>query len=802
MTSIKLAFRKLFRWGEHTATRIFSLALGLAFGIVLLSEIFFYFSYDSFYPHANRTYIVTSNYNREKGSDKMEQSGYTSGAVGPGLRAEVPGVEAATRLTFMGNLDFYSENNRVYRGRIALADDQLFEVLPRPMVSGQGVETLKASMMCLVSSEIAANMGGDVMGQTIEIRGYPGKRVTIGGVFEKLPRNTNFTYDIAISMASISSFMWDGTNNWNGNDRYYTCVKLAKGVAPRSLAPAIRLMQEKHQNIEEYEAQGFLFKYTLEPIRRAFAKQAMDMIVILSAVAMIVLLVSLLNYLLLTVSTLVNRAKTSAIFKCYGANRRNLQGMIFMESAFIFLISLAVAAVLILILKPLAEAQVGHSLDVLLDPYVYLPILTTLIIIMIPIGYLPGRAFARTPIAIAFRTFHQRKNSWKKGLLAFQFAAAALFIALLVVVSLQYSMGQHANHGYTTENVYYGPTSGMDPHKVQTVLDELMALPEVENVGLGVSLPIYGCSGNNVMSPDGEKELFNIADLYYIDHDYLSILGIPISAGDTFSEEQSIAGDMLISQRFADMLALHNGWHNGVVGQNVRITEHHNNPDQSSRISGVYPDMVLGTFMYSDTRPSAYFYLPRQRFIQHFEQNPNFNFNILIKTHPGEHANITQKFNGIFNEAFLRGEAEVQSLALVHHNRYHPALAFRNGIYAGSMVVLLISLMGLLGYLSEETTRQRKSLAIRKINGATTAQIVNLFILGLGKLVVPFVIVGLVGAYYLSNLWMANFAAKITLHWYIFALSGIAILALTGIVAAINSWRAATRNPVEALRYE
>lgn len=824
MNAIKLATRKLFRKGEHTTTRIISLAIGLAFGIILLSEVFYYYSFDSFYPDSNRIYVVNESFKSDKNSDKLDTHPRVSGAIGPGMKAEVPGIEIATRINSIGTSVFYTEDNSSYKGKFVLADEYLFDVLYRPMVSGNAKEILQSPMTCMVSSEIALKMGGNVVGKIIEAKEYPGKKLTIGGVFESLPENTNFEFDIAISMVSTSSFTWDGTENWLGNDRYYTCVKLEKGISPESLAPAVRKMQEKNQNIEELELKnGVILKYSFESIQKMYVNNAGDMVLILSSIALIVLFVSIMNYMLLSVSTLVNRAKTSAIFKCYGAEKKDLQAMIFAESTLIFFISLVMAFVLILILKPLAEAQVGHSLTSTLNIQVVAPILFILSILMIIIGYFPGRLFAQIPVAAAFRSYHQKNTQWKKLLLAVQFTGAALILAVLVVVSMQYNQMKNANHGYDVNNVYYGSVSGMDPHKIQVVLNELQALPQVENAGLGFDVPINGASGNNVLSPDGEKDLFNVADFYYIDEDYLSILGIPIIAGEGFKEGQNSDLDVIISQKGASMLALNNGWKDGVVGKNISITEHNSN-NSTSKISGVFPDFIIGSIDGQDTRPSVFFYWSKETFLKTFELHPSFPFQIFIKTHPinstaaanSTSANTTattknisansthlmQKFTDIFNSAMLHNDAQINSLAVAQESKYQAQKGFRNAIYAGSAVILIISLMGLIGYLNDEIARNRKSLAIRKINGATTTDIVRIFVISIGKLAIPFVLVGLMGAWFLSSKWMQTFVIQIPLHWYIFALSGIFLLTLTATVAILNSLKAANQNPVESLRYE
>lgn len=168
---------------------------------------------------------------------------------------------------------------------------------------------------------------------------------------------------------------------------------------------------------------------------------------------------------------------------------------------------------------------------------------------------------------MAFRTYHRRKRSWKKGLLSVQFAGVSLFVAMLVVVNMQFNKIRITDHGYNVENVYFGYVSGMDPHRIETLLHELKSLPEVENAGLGFELPVGSWpSGNNVISPDGERELFNVADFYYVDDAYFPILGIPVVEGSPFFEVNSMTGDILISRKFADILVLSNGWNDGIPG--------------------------------------------------------------------------------------------------------------------------------------------------------------------------------------------------------------------------------------------
>ena len=799
MNSLKSAYRRLFFKGEHSVTRIISLVAGLAFGILLLSEVFYYYSYDSFYPDSNQIYVVHENFKVDNSSDELKSHSRVSGAIGPGLKAEVPGIEEATRLNSINASVFYTEDLKSYSAKVSLADEHLFDVLPRLIISGNPKEILQAPMNCMVSSEIAKKMGGNVIGKIIEIKEYPGKKITIAGVFEALPENTNYEYDVLISMVSTGQFTWDGTNNWLGNDRYYTCVKLEPGVNPKDLAPAVRKMQEKNQDIEKLEQQqeGMVLKYSFKPIRNIYVENTKTMIIILSTIAIAVLLVSLMNYILLTLSALINRAKSSAIHKTCGAQAVNLQKLVFTETLLLFFISLVGAAIIIFVMKPVAEHQLGHRLSSIFNPIVIWPLVFLMVTLLILISYMPGRFFSRIPVATAFHNFKQKRNKWKLALLSSQFVGASFILTVLVIVILQYNNMKNMDHGYQAKSVYYGSTSGMDAYKVSTVLNELRAMPEVDIVGLGSGMPVEGASGNNVLSPDGLKELFNVADFYSVDANYLSILDIPVTKGESFSTQNSINNDLVISSKGAELLQLNNGWTDGVIGKQITVTEH-----GATTIHGVFPDFIINSISSPDVRPSVFFYQPEEKFIQRKIEKPSYSYDIIIKVHSGAQAGTMKKIADVFNLALPRKDAVIKSLEDEQLNNYQGEKGFRNAMMAGNVIILLITVIGLLGYTTNEATRRRKELAIRRINGANLSDILRVFILDLEYIAVPAVLIGLIGAWITASKWMQNFASKITLNWVIFVVCSAFILLLVAVIAIANYTRTANKNPVEALRYE
>ncbi len=384
--------------------------------------------------------------------------------------------------------------------------------------------------------------------------------------------------------------------------------------------------------------------------------------------------------------------------------------------------------------------------------------------------------------------------------MSLQFVGASFILAMLVVVSLQYNKMQNANHGYQTENIFYVPTGGMDRTKLQTVINELEKLPEVENISIGETFPLFGAAGNNIMSDDGERELFNVADFYYIDENYMKVLGIQMKDGSNFTDE-SKTGEILISQSGAEKLIAYNKWKGSVVGKEISITEHHNT-DEKARICGVFPDFIIGSIANADNRPAVFFFVPQAKYIKFLTKNTGYDCNLIIRTSEHHSENIMTQLTDIVNIASPMKDIKVFSLDEKKRKAYQAEKGFRNTMLIGNGIILLITIIGLLGYTLSEVNRRRKELAIRKINGATVSNVLNLFFWDMQRMAIPAVLLGIAGSWFVAGKWMQNFSDKIALSWYLFLLSSLTFLCFVGFIAVASYWKSAKSNPVDDLRYE
>mgnify|MGYP006994346546 CR=1 FL=1 len=481
MKNILIAIRSIFKKGRHNVMKIVSLGIGLAVGLVLIAKVYFEQSYDDFYPDRDRVYQVWAKYQQNGG--ELKDYPQTSGGIAPTMQQQIPEIETVTRYTSFGDWTFTMTDTKMkYSGRCIIADSCFFDILPRPMLIGNAKEVLSIPMYVLVSSRIAKNIGGDVIGKNFTVDSSPGRTMTIGGVFEEVPENSHSRYDVIVSMASAGRFMWEGSpTNMLGNDRYISYVKLHKGVNPLALEEQVHTFVNSYFPPEEQQKTGFNIGFSFHELDGLHKElpQVKRMTWILSLLAFALIFTAVMNYILIVISSIVNRSKEVAVHKCYGASENNIHGMMFGEALVHIVLSLILALLLILAFRGTVEELLATSLDSLLLSNGSLVLLGICILVFFVSGFMPGSLYARIPVASAFRNYRENKRIWKKALLLVQFVATGFLVTMLVFVARQYTFMVNDRPGYAYENLAYCGLAGVDSTSRAKILDEVMRLPGV-----------------------------------------------------------------------------------------------------------------------------------------------------------------------------------------------------------------------------------------------------------------------------------------------------------------------------------
>lgn len=778
--------------------KVLSLGVGMAIAVILIAKVCFELSYDNVYKDIDRIYKIRTGAVMQ-GEDK--DFGQVSGAIAPGFKAEVPGVLEATRFTGIFNSENFiidDEGSKVAAEHL-LADSCFFRIFNRQFLAGEPEKALRSwSGDVAISKTFAEKLGGvgAAVGKQVANEDNPNLKLTVCGVYEDFPKNGSIHADVILSIEAMSQ---RSLSNWVGNDRYVAFVKLAEGVDPASLKDAIHEMQKAHQPLEEMEKSGLTLWYFLSPLATEHSSkpEVRNLVFILAIIAALLLLVSIMNYVLVAISDVIRRAREVGVRKCYGAESWDINRILLRETACNLGLSLAVAAALVLAFRGAIESLLGVPVQDLITPLSVWIVICVVVLVFLVSAIIPAQMFTRIPISSAFRGYKESKRRWKISLLSFQFAINAVLVSLVLIVSFQYRKVLNTDPGYEYKNLVYETFPSYDQTKMNAIAGALRSLPEVEAAELTYTMPFEKASGNNVYLPGDDRELFNIADEYGASEGFFDMMGFRLVEGSVPKEPNDVA----VSKSFVTKMAAFADWSDGAVGKIVNISEH-----GQVTICGVYEDYVIGDVTDMDDRPSVRFCWNRDFYTEADKDVDKYDWSglmhtIVIKLNEVTPASM-RKVEKTIKEVAPDSDAEVKSYSETLVNMYDSTKQMKRTYELGSLFALLIAIIGLVSYVRDENFRRSAEIAVRKVNGAQSSEIVSMLVTDILKVAVFAVIIGDAGAWLVAHYWLQQFPVKIALNPLFFIAADIIVLTIIVSVIVLGSLRIAHTNPVESLKNE
>ena len=778
--------------GQHNWIKIVCLAVGLATGIVLIGKAGFEQSWDKFFPTSDRIYVVCEDIIMDGEYKHYPQ---TAGAVAHGIKRYCPQVEAATRYTsFAWDMPIVTDDDKRVRTNYALVDSCFFDVFPFRILVGNPKKTLSQVDCCMIPRSLAEKLMGienplDLVGKKIYYNIRGGWALTVGGIYEDIPLNSKLHgMEVMVSMPTITRIMFDGRDNWVGNDRYESYVRLAKGIMPDDLKPQIEKMKRDNLPLDELKKAGVDLGFSVQPLVDYHTKDegTRRMTWIVSILAAVLIGCAVMNYLLLVIGGISQRAKEMAVHQCYGAEARHIYQKVMTESIVHLLLSLILAALLLFLFKETIEELVGAPLMVLLltGSNIWLIVSTCLVVLLIT-GFVPSWIYTHIPLAAAFKNYNHSHRIWKLLLLGLQFASATFLIILLIVVGRQYRMMVNDDPGYDYSTLGSLLVDGVSIEQRQLAMDELRKLSSVKGVTMSYANLTQHQSGDNILLPGDDREYMNIADLYYVGDGYFDVMEIPLVSGRTFTEQTDTLREVMVSRKFEERMKELAGW-DQALGKQIICTSFQG----PYTIVGVFEDTRIGSITNPDTRPSLCYY----------SRKPDQMHYILIRF---------QSMDGLeaANKLVKELVTDNPDISIVPYNQmvtelYTDAHRFRTTVMIGGLVALIIALIGLIGYLAGEIARRQKEIAIRKVNGARIADVLKLFHTDILRVALPAVMIGAIGAWYVARLWLEQFSEKTTLSPIILVGGALAVIVVILSVVCIDCYRVASSNPVNYLKTE
>jgi putative ABC transport system permease protein len=799
---LKIAFRNIKKHKAFSVINIIGLAVGITCSVLIWLFVSHERSYDRFHEKANRIFRLALR--ATLGDTKIDQT-QTSSEVFRRLVVEFPEIEKGVKFYNPGRTPVILENRTFYESRLYAVDAPFFEVFTFPLIDGDPQTVLAEPNSMVLSRTTAEKYFGttDVLGYTIRVDFSNSTNISgssifhVTGISENVPDNSHFHYDILVSSSTFPDLInekdWGGTN-------FITYLLLTPGTSMDRFDEKLKEFTRRNlggRGFDEWVAKGNYWEYYLQPITEIHlnsdlkgefeANGNQTYIVILSVISVIILLIACINFMNLSTAKSSIRAKEVGVRKIVGSSRKEIMQQFLSESILMSFLSLALGLAAIHILLPAYRNFVGRNLSLpCLDNAAVIP---SLLVLGLVVGLISGSypAFflsSFTPISV-FRSNTSRSsgNSLLRNILVvFQFAIAIFLIVSTLVVFGQLKFFQNKRLGFEKEQVMVVHNPGSLGNRVTSFKEVMRQNSQVTHVSGSNTLPSRSFHNMIFVSKDVANK-FNL-NLCVCDFDFLETLKLEMADGRFFSREFSTDTQaVILNERAVKVL----GWENPIsktiwspgVGKLTVIgvikDYHYESLHQEIRPLALL--LAAGSFQneqnYISVRLSTEDVFGTVRDIEN-------TWKTFAPGDPFEYSFLDQDFDNLY-----ANEKQIRSLFSVF-----------------SFLAIFISCLGLFGLASFVADVKTKEIGVRKVLGATVANIVLHLTKGFTKGIVLANIIAWPLAYFAMSLWLQQFAYRIEIGIWIFVLAGVMALGIAFITISYHTIKAAMANPVDSLRYE
>ena len=773
MRQIYYSIRTLLRERGSNLIRVISLSLGLTIGILLFSQIVFELSYENCYPEAERLAMVRAQITNLSTGEIMGDDGTnydytvfapTANAVAESMPEE---VEYASCVLPEREYNIYYEEKLLSDVDYIYVDSCFFQVFGIPLLKGN-LKDLIIPGSVFVSERFARETFADEDPVGKILSADKQNTFTIRGVYKDVPENTMLTHDFVVSIYNNNGGYQAG-NGWNGNDVFYTFLRLRRESDMDKVNDNIQRVIEKDT---ETTIDDWKMDYSIIPLvkRHLDSPDVQKRLVIYGFLGFAIFFVAIMNYMLISIATLSRRAKSVGVHKCSGASSTNIFSMFLAETGILVILSVLLSFLLIFNAREMIEDLLSVRLSSLFTwGTLWVPLLTILVLFILA-GGIPGRLFSRIPVTQVFRRYTDGKKGWKRSLLFVQFTGVSFVLGLLLVTLLQYGHLMNRDMGIDVTGLTEAE-SWLPKERVEHIKDELRRQP----MGEGVTVATHSVLGQywtrGLMSNDGKR--LATLNFNYCHYNYPEVMGIKIIEGTPMKK----GGDLLVNEELVRLMR----WTDGAVGKRV------------NNVAGT----VVGVFR--DIRNESFYAAQSPIILIGTEEQANHTFDVRLKEPFDENL---KRLNEYMEKTFPDVSLHFMSVDHMVKDLYKDVYRFRNSVWITSCFILLIVIMGLIGYVNDETQRRSKEIAIRKVNGAEAFHVLRLLTRDILYVSVLSILIGTAVSYFAGRAWLDQFAEQIKLNPLLFIGTALFIQLLIIVCVVLRAWHIANENPVNSIKNE
>lgn len=785
---LKIAIRNILKERTYSLINIFGLTIGITSSVFIMLYVSDELSYDKFHTNGENIYRVVSNIEEP---DNAFTWAVAQIPFAPELHAKNPEVENYTRASGQGRVKLIYEDKQFYEEDIFMVDSTFFDVFTYKSIAGDMGTSLDGPLNIVLTESMAIKYFGDKSAIGNQFTDDQDRNFTVTAVIEDVPANSHLQFDALIG--------WDVSDrratSW-GNFGVFTYIQLPEGYDIEALNPKFDSILVTHVN-PIFESIGITIKYELQKITdihlyskiqdEAESNGDITYVYIFSAVALFMLIIAAINYMNLATARSSKRSREVGMRKVMGSQRGQLIRQFLTESIVLSLVSLAFSILLIFLLLPVFNDLAGKSISI--SVLFELKNIIILLLAVVFIGFIAGSypafylsGFKPVDVLKGKGSSSIGQSKLRKSLVVFQFGISVFMLISTMVVYTQLQFLREKDLGFNKDRIALVTfTNRAQREKFSVLKNELEQIPEIEMVSAASSVPGEGIGKliMNVEQNDGSM-IERGVDFFLADYDFIPTMNMEILEGRNFSRD--IISDTIGATIANEAMVARMGWEEP-LGKKLTLG------DNNLTIVGVLKDYHQNS-LYDEIEPLVVILSEDRR-------------NVLIKAN-GDLQEVMGKAESAWEKVYPNAGFEYSFLDQDFDSQYD-ADKRRGEIFTiFSGLTLIIACLGLLGLISFTTEQRTKEVGIRKVNGASVSAIIRLISKEFIILISIATIIAIPMSYYFMDNWLQSFAYKIVLAQQIdvFILGAIFAFIITILTVAYHTSRAATANPVNALREE
>jgi putative ABC transport system permease protein len=779
----KIAIRNIRRYPAHSILNISGMAIGMACAILILLWVQDEWSYDRHFDNADNLYRLIGG---DLSGNEGPLMARTPAPIARALKEDYPEIIRTSRCG-AGSLISFKIGEEFIEETAVPIDNDFLKMFNIEFIAGDINTALNAPNNIILTEKMAKKYFGNdnPIGKTLTMA-ESNQIYTITGVVKK-PHNTHLMYDFLVPLNLDKRF--DSLKS-DMQMFCYNYIELKKGTDSKLVDEKIRYFLKEHSSRQDMEI-------SLQNIKRihlfSSGKYSLDVegnsdityVRILGLIAIFILIIACINFMNLSTAQSVRRAKEIGLRKVAGACKQKIIFQFLGESLLIVFIAHVIAMILVELLLPGFNNLTGKQLNVnYQSANLYVGLISVVLFCGLLAGSYPALYLSSLkPLNIMKGVINKNPGNaqFRRVLVIFQFSLSILLIICTLIIGNQFKYIQNKKLGFNKDNIVHFTSHirSEDP-RLESLKTGLSNNPDILSVTRGDN-PVndkfirntyeYNWTGKE----EGTDVQFNILNG---DVDYAKTFQFEMKEGRFFSSEfptDSFA--VVINEQAAKVMGFKNPVGEILTGfQGAKFT-----------IIGVVKDFHYKSMYYKIEPLVITFGAPRFFF---------------IRMKPGTTASTINFINKTFYSYNLPFRLDLQFLDEDYDNLYRSEQMIGKILGYFSLLAIIISCLGLIGLSSFMAERRTKEIGIRKTNGAKSHEIFFL----LSKEYIIWVLISIIIAspiaWYYMHKWLQNFAYRVNIDWWVFALAGVSVMVITMLTVGFQSYKAAGKNPVEALRYE